>query len=105
MFILANFMLAFAKLTDLLLNLYSLIIIVRAVISWVSPDPYNPIVRFLYRATEPILTPIRRMLPDLGGIDLSPLVVLFAIMFLQRFAVGSVIDLAWSLKAGAGVMP
>ena len=105
MFIVANLMLAFARITDILLTLYTFIIIGRAVISWVNPDPYNPIVSFLYRATEPILYRVRSFLPDLGGIDLSPLVVLLAIQFLKHFAVTSVVGLAWSLKTGTGTFP
>ena len=61
------------------------IIIVRALISWVNPDPYNPIVRFLYQITEPVLYAIRKRLPYIGGIDISPIVVLLVIMFLQAF--------------------
>jgi YggT family protein len=105
MFIVANLLLAFAKITDILLTLYTFIIIARAIISWVSPDPYNPIVNFLYRVTEPVLYRVRALLPDLGGLDLSPLVVLLVIQFLQRFAVTSVMELAWSLKTGTGVFP
>jgi len=105
MFIVANLLLAFARITDILLTLYTFIIIGRAIISWVNPDPYNPIVSFLYRATEPILYRVRALLPDLGGIDLSPLVVLLVVQFLQRFAVTSVLDLAWSLKSGTGAFP
>jgi YggT family protein len=105
MFIIANLLLAFARITDILLTLYTFIIIARAIISWVNPDPYNPIVNFLYRATEPVLYRVRSFLPDLGGLDLSPLVVLLAVQFLQRFAVSSVVELAWSLKSGTGVFP
>ncbi|HHZ82891.1 MAG TPA: YggT family protein [Nitrospirales bacterium] len=76
------------RLLDLALNVYMWVIIVRALISWVSPDPYNPIVKFLHRATEPVLAPIRRwlwgMVPAMRfGMDLSPLVVIMAIIFLQ----------------------
>ncbi len=105
MILLANLLLVFAKITDILLTLYTYVIIGRAIISWVNPDPYNPIVSFLYRATEPVLHRVRSFLPDLGGIDLSPLVVLLAVQFLQRFAVTSVYGLAWSLKTGTGVFP
>lgn len=105
MFILANLLLAFARISDILLTIYTFIIIGRAIISWVNPDPYNPIVNFLYRATEPILYRVRSLLPDLGGIDLSPLVVLLVVQFLQRFIVTSVVGLAWSLKSGTGVFP
>ncbi len=75
------------------------IVIARAVISWVSPDPYNPIVRFLYAATEPVLYRLRRYLPlYAGGIDFSPIVVIVAIYFLQSFLVQSLYDLARSLQ-------
>ncbi len=69
-----------------LLGLYSWVIIAAALISWVSPDPRNPIVMFLRQATEPVLAPIRRLLPPwkTGGLDLSPLIVLVAIQFVER---------------------
>ena len=78
---------------------YFWIIIARAVLSWVNPDPFNPIVRFLYRVTEPVLRPIRHRLPTLAmGLDLSPMVVLLGIYFLESFLVGSLRDLAISLR-------
>ena len=69
-----------------LLGLYSWVIIAAALMSWVSPDPRNPIVMFLRQATEPVLAPIRRLLPPwkTGGLDLSPLIVLVAIQFVER---------------------
>jgi YggT family protein len=69
-----------------LLDLYSLVIIAAALITWVSPDPHNPIVTFLRRATEPVLEPVRRLLPPwkTAGLDLSPLIVLLVIQFVQR---------------------
>ena len=69
----------------LALQIYYWIVIARAVISWVNPDPYNPIVRFLYTATDPVLYRIRRVLPvSWGGIDLSPIVLIFALVFLEQ---------------------
>jgi YggT family protein len=95
MFILSNFLVALAKILDIGLSLYMWIIIGRAVISWVNPDPYNPIVRFLNAATEPVLYPIRRKLPiHLGGIDFSPILVILAIIFLQTFLVQSLVQVA-----------
>lgn len=95
MFIVSNFLVALAKILDIGLSLYMWIIIGRAVISWVNPDPYNPIVRFLTSATEPVLYPIRRRVPiHLGGIDFSPVLVIIAIIFLQTFLVQSLIELA-----------
>ena len=68
-----------------LLNIYMLILFVRVLLSWVNPNPHNPIVQILDRLTEPVLAPIRRVLPPMGGFDLSPLVVFAAIFFLKRF--------------------
>ncbi|MEE8282743.1 MAG: YggT family protein [candidate division NC10 bacterium] len=98
MFILANLLSAVAQLLGIALNIYMWVIIGRAIISWVNPDPYNPIVQFLHRATEPVLQPVRRVLPMTWGIDFSPVVVILAIMFLNRFFVVSLQELAWRLK-------
>ncbi|MET0486009.1 MAG: YggT family protein [Candidatus Rokuibacteriota bacterium] len=99
MFAVSHFILALARLLELVLWAYFWIIIARAVISWVSPDPFNPIVRFLYRVTEPVLRPIRRRLPTFQmGLDLSPMIVILAIYFLQSFLVESLRDLAVSLR-------
>jgi YggT family protein len=95
MFILSNFVLAIAKILNVGLTIYMWIIIAKAVISWVSPDPHNPIVRFLNNVTEPILYQIRRFIPlYFGGIDFSPLIVLLAIIFIQAFLVQSLYQLA-----------
>ena len=69
-----------------ILDVYSYVIIASALISWVSPDPRNPIVMFLRQITEPVLSPVRRLLPPwkTGGLDLSPLIVLIAIQFVER---------------------
>jgi YggT family protein len=99
MFLAANLVQALANLISLLLDVYFWIIIARAVLSWVNPDPFNPIVRFLYRVTEPVLRPIRRRLPTLQmGLDLSPMLVLLAIYFLKAFLVESLRDLSLSLR-------
>ncbi len=101
MFILANLLIAVARVLDFALWAYMWIIIARAVISWVNPDPYNPIVRFLHSATEPVLYRVRRALPLFaGGIDFSPILVFVAIIFLQQFLVRSLHDLARSLQYG-----
>jgi YggT family protein len=99
MFVFGNFFGAIALVLHYALHLYMWIVIARAVISWVSPDPYNPVVQFLYRATEPVLEPIRRKLPEGGfGIDFSPLIVILAIYFLDWFLVRSLQDIASSLR-------
>ncbi len=98
MFVISNFLIAIAKILDIALTLYMWIIIARAVISWVNPDPYNAIVRFLNSATEPVLYPIRRRLPlFFGGVDFSPVIVIMIIIFLQTFLVQTLIQLAQRL--------
>jgi YggT family protein len=103
MFIIANFINALAYILDFALTIYMYILIARAILSWVNPDPYNPIVSFLYRATEPILQRVRRVLPNMGGLDLSPLLILLAIFFLQKFIVTSLFELVNRLKFGMGI--
>ncbi len=98
MFLIANLIHAIAVLLSYVLTIYIWIIIVRALISWVSPDPYNPIVQILYRITEPVLAPVRYRMPDFGGIDISPIVVLLVIFFLQSFLVSSLFDMARMLR-------
>ena len=98
MFVISNFLVAVAKILNIGLSLYMWIVIGRAIISWVSPDPYNPIVRFLTAITEPVLYPIRRRIPiNLGGIDFSPILVILAIIFLQSFLVKTLLQLAASM--------
>lgn len=98
MLVFGNFLFALAVVVDYAVTIYLWVIIARAVLSWVSPDPYNPIVRFIHNATEPVLSRVRRALPlDLGGIDISPIVVIMALIFLQKFLVGSLVGLSRSM--------
>jgi YggT family protein len=98
MFVLKNFIYAVASVLDWALTIYMWLIIARALLSWVNPDPYNPIVRFLYNVTEPVLGYLRRRLPLVfGGLDLSPLVVLAIIIFLQRFLVRTLLEIAFQI--------
>ncbi len=86
-----------AHILDFVFGAYMWIIIIAAVVSWVRPDPYHPIIRFLYAATEPVLYRVRRALPFLmlGGFDLSPIVVILALQFIgQVFIVKSIMQLA-----------
>lgn len=95
MFVIGNFLAAIAKILDIALTLYMWIIIARAVVSWVNPDPHNPIIRFLNRVTEPVLYQVRRRLPiSFGGVDFSPILVLLIIVFIQRFLVTSLAEMA-----------
>ena len=82
MFIIGNFLFAVAKVSDVALSCLLWIIVIRALISWVNPDPYNPIVRFLYAATDPVFDRLRRTLPlYFGGFDFSPIIVLMSSSF------------------------
>jgi YggT family protein len=100
MFLFSNFLVAAASVLGMLITLYTYVIIARAIISWVNPDPYNPIVRFLYNVTEPVLYRVRRTFPFsyVGGLDFSPLIVLFGLYFLQVFLVRSLQDFAVMLR-------
>ena len=99
MFVFSNFLIAAAKVLSLVLSIYMWIIIARAVLSWVNPDPYNPIVRFIHNLTEPVLYQIRRRLPVVfGGIDLAPVIVLLVILFLEHFVVASLFELAAGMR-------
>ena len=99
MLVFRNLMIAVATVFDYVLVFFMFIVIARAVLSWVSPDPYNPIVRFIHNVTEPVLYQIRKRLPLMyGGIDFSPIVVILIIIFLRIFVVDSLEGLAESLK-------
>lgn len=98
MFVLANLLSATATILDFVLGFYMYVIIGRAILSWVSPDPYNPIVQFLYKMTEPVLSPIRRCTGSYSsGMDLSPMILILIIMFLQRFLIGTLFGIAQRL--------
>lgn len=98
MFMFGNFLRALAGLLNFVLVAYMWIIIVRAVISWVNPDPRNPIIRALKQMTDPVLNRVRRVVPVIGGMDISPVVVILALMFLQNFLVPTLIQLADHLQ-------
>jgi YggT family protein len=99
MFVMSNLLAAVAEVLRWVLNIFMWIVIARAILSWVSPDPYNPIVRFIHNVTEPVLYQVRKRIPiNFGGIDFSPIIVLLAVIFLQRFLVQSLYELAGTLR-------
>ncbi len=101
MFVFGDLFISIATILDYLLGLYKWIIIIAALISWVNPDPYNPIVRFLHAVTEPVLRPIRRLIGyRLGPIDISPLIVIIVIIFLQSFLVRTIIKIGQQFGGG-----
>ncbi len=99
MFVLANFLYAVAKLADVVLTMMTWLIIIRALISWVNPDPYNPIVQIIQRLTDPVIHPFRKLIPMQNlGIDLSPMIAILAIWFTQLFLVQSLYGIALQLR-------
>jgi YggT family protein len=87
---------ALALILDQALQLYMYVIIIAALITWVQPNPYNPVVMFLERITEPVLRPIRRLLPPMG-LDISPVIAIFAIMFVRMVIPPTLRDMAYSI--------
>ncbi|MDO8746503.1 MAG: YggT family protein [Thermodesulfovibrionales bacterium] len=101
MFIIGDLIIAVAKILDMVLEVYKWVVIIAALISWVNPDPYNPIVRFLHTVTEPVFRPIRSLIGyRLGPIDISPLIVILVIIFTQLFLIKSLIKLGYKLGGG-----
>lgn len=101
MFVLGDLLIAVARIADTLLEIYKWVVIIAALISWVNPDPYNPIVRFLYSVTEPVFRPIRRLIGHrLGPIDISPIIVILAIIFIQSFLVRTIIKVGYKFGGG-----
>ena len=96
MFVIGNLLQAVAAILDKVLWLYNIVVMVAVLVSWVSPDPFNPVVQFLRSVTEPVFNWVRRRFPFamVGMLDLSPLVVFMSIWFLRMFVVGSLLDIA-----------
>ena len=98
MIVAGNFLSAVAGVLNMILEFYWWVVVIAALLSWVNPDPYNPIVQFLRKVTEPVFYPIRRVMGGFGfGIDLSPLVVLAIIYFIQLFVVASLREMAMQM--------
>lgn len=87
-------MLSVAELIDLALNILLFSIIVQVIASWIAPGGYNPLLRLLYQLNDPLLRPARRLLPDLGGLDLSPILVLVGLQLVRMLVVAPIRDLA-----------
>lgn len=98
MFIFSNLFTAVASLLDMAITLYIWAVIIRVIISWVNPDPYNQFVQIFVKITEPTLGRIRRFIPPLGGIDISPMVLIIGLYFAKSFFVNTFQDLAGALR-------
>ena len=98
MFVAGNFIEALAQVVNTLFTVYIWIIIIRVLISWVSPDPFNPLVQFLIQATDPVLEPARRIIPTIGPLDISPMIVLLLLQVIQHFLVKTLLDVSVRLR-------
>lgn len=99
MFILGNFIRAVAEILNIGLTIFMWIVIAQAILSWVNPDPFNPIVRFINQVTQPVLYQIRKRIPTaIGGIDFSPIIVLLGVVFLKIFVVESLLHISLTLS-------
>jgi YggT family protein len=99
MFIVGNFIRAVAEILNIGLTLFMWLVIAQAILSWVNPDPFNPIVRFLHQVTEPVLYQVRKRIPSgFGGIDFSPIIVLLGVVFLKIFVVESLLRISYALS-------
>ncbi len=99
MFVIGNLLIALADILDIALTIYMWVIIIAALVSWVNPDPYNPVVRILYGLTEPVLRPVRRLIGfRLGPVDISPMIVILLIYFIKKFLIVTLIELGYKLK-------
>lgn len=97
MFVFGNLVIALAKVVNVVLTLAYWLILIRALISWVNPDPFNAIVQFLYKTTEPILYPIRRLLPPIA-FDISPIIAFLLIIFLKDFLVATLVEIGYGMR-------
>ncbi len=99
MFIFGNILTGIAEVLDVVLSIYMWVIIIRALISWVNPDPYNPIVQILQKMTEPVLRPLRKLVPAYRiGVDLSPLIAILIIIFLRAALIKTLFRLGMSMS-------
>ncbi|MBX0312563.1 MAG: YggT family protein [Sulfurihydrogenibium sp.] len=99
MFIISQFFVAMSQVLDIALEIYKWIVIASALISFVNPDPYNPIVKFLRNATEPVFRLIKRYIPTvIYNVDFAPFIVILIIIFLQRFLVPIIYNFGISLR-------
>ena len=101
MIILANILLGTAQILHGLIFFFNILIFAAVVMSWVSADPRNPLVQFVRNTTDPLFSRVRRHIPPIGMLDLSPLVVIFGLMLVDAVIVNSMMDYGQVLRLGA----
>ncbi|MCB0354191.1 MAG: YggT family protein [Bdellovibrionales bacterium] len=106
MILLGRILIGIGRLLDGVLFIATILVVARAVVSWVNADPYNGIVRFLRSSTDPLLRPIQRYIPPVGGgIDLSPMILIFALFFLRQVLAGTLVDYGMKILQEAQMSP
>jgi len=99
LFVAGDFLVAAAKILNMLLELYMWVVIIRALLSWVRPDPYNPIVRFINNLVDPISNRLARMIPTrIGAVDIAPFILILIILFVQKFLVQVLLDAGMRMR-------
>ena len=99
MFVLGNLFSAIATVLDIVLKGLMIVIFINALLSWVRPDPHNPIVQFLERVSDLVCDPVRRLFPTVySGIDFAPWIAMLLIVLLQQFVVRSLVDIAVRMR-------
>jgi YggT family protein len=99
MFVFGNLFSSIASILNLLLDLYFWVIFARAILSWIRPDPYNPIVKTVYRLVDPLTYKISRIIPTrIGMVDVAPFILMLAIVFVQKFIVATLFDIGMRMK-------
>jgi YggT family protein len=99
MFIFGNFLHGVAYVVNMLLEIYLWVVIIRTILSWIRPNPYNPLVRIIYGLVDPVTYRISRLFPTrIGMFDVAPFIVILVIIFLQKFVVNSIVDLGTRLR-------
>jgi YggT family protein len=92
-------MIAVASIINILFRIYSFVVLARVILSWVRVSPWHPtwgpVIRFIYQVTDPIMEPVRRLLPPMGGLDFSPIVVLLGLDLLRSVVVSALYSAAF----------
>ena len=98
MFILGNFLIAIGRVLHIVIYFFYFVIIIAAVLSWLRPNPYHPVINIIYRLSDIIVNPIRRFVPPLGFVDISPFITLLILYFIDLFIVRSIIQLGYMIS-------
>jgi YggT family protein len=98
MFVFGHLFIGIAKLIGMILSIFKFVLVIRILMSWINPDPYNEIVKIIYKITDPVLIPIRKYIPiQFGMVDFSPIIAFLLIYFLKYFLVNVLVRIGSGL--------